>query len=78
MKMANITLTKTGTLYFNNTRIEWSALGSAISSEIQEEPQTLVVIRADRSVLYDDIVRIMDTARGAGTKRLALAVFEKR
>ena len=33
-----------------------------------------VIIKADQSVMYDDVVRIMDTVRGAGVTYMSLAV----
>jgi biopolymer transport protein ExbD len=36
-----------------------------------------VIVRADKSVIFDRVVQILDVARNAGVERLGIAIEEK-
>ena len=62
-----------GCVYLGKTKIEFNDLFDRLQERIQETPNGLVVIKADRSVSVDRAVQLMDMARSAGAGRLFLA-----
>lgn len=46
----------------------------ALMARDKERP---VVVRADKSVVFDDVVQVLDVAKNAGVERLGIAVQEK-
>ena len=62
-----------GRAFLENTELPISELFTRLQTLIRQSPDRLVVIRADRSVVLNKAVQIMDTARAAGAGRLFLA-----
>lgn len=75
---AIVSLDREGNLYFNNRRVTWGSLEKDLVEHLKKEPDSLVIIRADRDVRYSLLVDAMDIAREAGAKRLALAAEVKK
>ncbi|MDR2709661.1 MAG: ExbD/TolR family protein [Elusimicrobiota bacterium] len=68
-----ITITKNGEVLVNGTQIHESNLENAMKTEIARNPNKPVVIRGDKDVKYDNVIKFMDLARSAGANRFALA-----
>ena len=69
-----IFLTKDSRLFINEEEIAWSRdLASILKPKIYASRENLVVIKADREVDFGRVVKIMDIAKQAGAKRLAVA-----
>jgi biopolymer transport protein ExbD len=66
-------ITKSGAIVLNGTQIQASNLELAVKSAIAQNPNKPIVIRGDKDVKYDSIIRFMDLARQAGASRFALA-----
>ena len=43
-----------------------------------DRPATAVIVRADKNVIYDVVVRVLDEVRGAGLGNLSLAVIKEK
>lgn len=64
---------KEGTTYIANTQIPIDQLYTKIKQMINNETDRLVVVKADRTVVLNKAVRVMDIAKAAGASRLCLA-----
>lgn len=73
-----ITVTEQGTMFVNGTAASESEIQARVSAAVQSNPNTLIIVSADRRVAYDHVVRAMDAARAAGGHRLALSVEAPR
>jgi biopolymer transport protein ExbD len=62
-----------GRAYLQEREIALNELFDRLREMIGEEKDRLVVIRADRSVILNHAVRVMDMAKAAGAGRLCLA-----
>lgn len=62
-----------GRAFLENRELALNELFSRLQTLIGQGPDRLVVIRADRSVVLDKAVQVMDMARAAGAGRLFLA-----
>lgn len=68
-----VIIPKSGQVIINGTQIHESNLESAIKNAIAKYPNKAIIIKGDKDVRYDYIVRFMDIARKSGAQRFALA-----
>ncbi|MCX7984031.1 MAG: biopolymer transporter ExbD [Bacteroidetes bacterium] len=68
-----ITITADGRVYLNNLNISLSALRNSLATLLEQRPNDLVVIHADRSVTLQQTVDVMDIAKSAGAVRFFIA-----
>ncbi|NLC45806.1 MAG: biopolymer transporter ExbD [Firmicutes bacterium] len=61
-------------LYWQGQPIALAELESMIKMQLQENPQSRFIVQADRTIQYDDLVKVLDRARLAGGTQVALAV----
>jgi len=62
-----------GTAFLNDKPVSGPELREALSEASKRDPNTLIIIKADKNVDHGAVVRVMDTARGLGLSRLAIA-----
>ncbi|MDD9302610.1 MAG: biopolymer transporter ExbD [Desulfobacter sp.] len=64
---------KTGQAYMEKKPVPMAALFTQIKTRINGQPDQLVVIKADKTVILNKAVQVMDIAKAAGAARLCLA-----
>jgi len=64
---------KEGVTYISNTQIPIDMLYTKIKEMIGNDPDRLVVVKADKTVVLNKAVKVMDIAKAAGASRLCLA-----
>ena len=64
---------KEGTTYISNKEIPIDTLYARIKEMIGNNTDRLVVVKADKTVVLNKAVRVMDIAKAAGASRLCLA-----
>lgn len=64
---------KDGRAYLNEQEITMGDLFKAVKDMIGADKDKLVVVRADRTVILNKAVKVMDVAKSAGAGRLCLA-----
>lgn len=73
-----ITVTQQGAMFVNGTETSETDLRARVQAAVRSNPNTLIIVSADRRVAYDHVVRAMDAARAGGGHRLALSVETPR
>lgn len=68
-----ITYTTEGRLLVNDMEILPVELGQVISDELAKDPFQLVIVRADKDVLHNDVLEILASVKKVGAKRIACA-----
>lgn len=68
-----ITYTTEGRLLVNDIEILPTELGQVIAEELDKDPFQLVIVRADKDVLHNDVLEILASVKGVGAKRIACA-----
>ncbi len=68
-----ITMTGEGKLFLGEEMVGLDNLEILLKDKIQIMGNPLVVIRADRSIIIEKAVRVMDIAREAGAEKLLIA-----
>ena len=64
---------KEGRSYLNEQEITMGNLFARLKEMIGDQKDKLVVVRADRGVILNKAVKVMDVAKAAGAGRLCLA-----
>ncbi|MEJ5348367.1 MAG: biopolymer transporter ExbD [Desulfosoma sp.] len=68
-----VTLSSEGDVYLGAKAVTLEDLSTVIKERLQSNPETAVVLKADRSLVLDRVVQVMDTIKAAGAARLRLA-----
>ena len=77
-KNVSVTLAQDGALAVDDQRVTAAGLHDAIARRIADEGENvLVVVRADSNAPYSSVRGVLDEARSAGAKRLAIATRQK-
>ena len=61
-------------VYWGNQPIALEELSTMVESQLRKNPNSRFIVQADRTVQYDDLVKVLDKARLAGGTKVALAV----
>ena len=72
-----ITIDRQGSCYLGGVRISEESLASELAVRLRSDPLRGVLVKADRRVVYDRVVRVMDLARRQGVRKLLLAIDPK-
>ncbi|HCX72855.1 MAG TPA: biopolymer transporter ExbD [Candidatus Cloacimonas sp.] len=72
-KNISITYTKDDKLFVGEQQVDWNNLAEVLSARLIEDPQQVVVIRADQEIALKKIVKIIDLAKLSGTERFFIA-----
>ena len=68
-----VSIDRDGQVFFEGRAMSNPAMQEEVRRAVDSNPETLVIIKADRQVLYDKIVQAMDVVRKVGAYKLALA-----
>ena len=72
-----ISLTKEGAVYLNDNLVNRIELGAQLRQKVIDVGNPIIVLRADRSVLLEGLIDIMDIAKPAGADRFVIATAPK-
>ena len=68
-----ITMTEEGQLFLEDGLVGLDKLEIVLKEMIEEIGNPLVVIRADRTIIIEKVIRVMDITREAGAEKLLIA-----
>ena len=68
-----IVMNRDDTVYIDGNSITPERVTYLLSKAAQKSKETLVIIQADQDVAHGSVVRMMDRAKKAGLRRLAIA-----
>ncbi len=71
-----VTLKADLSLAVGNDMVVWGGLGAALDAQTQNDRNKRLFLRADKSVPYGELMRLMDTLRAAGYLKVALVGLE--
>ena len=76
---ANITIsfTKQRHLALNENKIHSNQLEPLLKEKLSEDPNRLVVIRADKNVLHKEILSLLSRVKKAGAQNIAIATMQR-
>jgi biopolymer transport protein TolR len=65
-------VTKDGTVYLNDNALPLADLSAKLEAIGREKPDRALLLRADRSVPYGDVVRVIAAIKEAGIQKLGM------
>jgi biopolymer transport protein ExbD len=69
-----VLISKEGFVHMNGKQIHESNVEATVKNLLAVSPNKPIVIKADKDVKYDYVIKFMDTAKKAGAAKFALAV----
>ncbi len=72
-KTITVSIQKDKNLFVNNEALRKDQLAAKLASLIQNNAEQLIVIRADKDLILQDVVEILDIAKGVGATKLFIA-----
>jgi len=71
-----VTLKADQSLAVGNDSVLWAGLGAALDAQTGSDRNKRLFLRADKTVPYGELMRLMDTLRAAGYLKVALVGLE--
>lgn len=68
-----ISITKDNEIYLNQRQVDLETLSQGLVEIIKEDPNKPVVIRADKGIILEMAVKVLDIVRLSGTKRVVIS-----
>jgi biopolymer transport protein ExbD len=72
-----VTINSRNEIFLNNRPKTLRDLKKELESLIAFSKMRPVIVRADKNVIFDRVVQVMDVAKNAGVERLGIAIEEK-
>jgi biopolymer transport protein ExbD len=72
-----VTINSRNEVFLNNRPKTLRDLKTELQSLIAFSKMRPVIVRADKNVIFDRVVQVMDVAKNAGVERLGIAIEEK-
>jgi biopolymer transport protein ExbD len=72
-----VTINSRNEVFLNNRQKNLKDLKTELQSLIAFNKMRSVIVRADKSVVFDRVVQILDVAKNSGVDRLGIAIEEK-
>lgn len=69
----NVTITKTNDIYFGSEKISLGTLGEKILRYKTPKNENNLIIRTDKDVSIDMIIRVIDISKGVGVTKFTIA-----
>ncbi len=72
-KNISLTLTKNNEIFIDEQYVSWEELPEKLNKRLINDPEQVVVVRADKEIILKDVVRLLDVAKLSGTNRFFIA-----
>jgi biopolymer transport protein ExbD len=72
-----VTINSRNEVFLNNRQKSLKDLKTELQSLIAFSKMRPVIVRADKSVVFDRVVQVLDVAKNSGVERLGIAIEEK-
>ena len=72
-----VTINSRNEVFLNNRQKSLKDLKTELQSLIAFNKMRPVIVRADKSVVFDRVVQVLDVAKNSGVDRLGIAIEEK-
>lgn len=76
--VAAVVVTKDGQYFYNETKVDDAALAAKLKEAADKDPNTNVVVSADRAALHGSVVHVVDLAKVAGLTKFAINVEDAK
>ncbi len=73
-KNIEISIDKDGFVYLDGLQIHLQYIEEAVKNAIKKHPERAVIVKGDKNIKYDLVVKVIDKAKQAGATKFALAL----
>jgi biopolymer transport protein ExbD len=73
-----IEIAQDGKLAYNGDLITLEDLDKKLAQLAQEKPDETIIIKADKDVIYGEVIKIMGICKGYNLNKLAMAALEEQ
>ncbi|MBU0477735.1 biopolymer transporter ExbD [bacterium] len=67
-----ISISRYGSLYLDNAKVTYESLRKRLKIIVESTQNTSVIIKADKSVNYGEVIKVLDIVRESGVSRVGL------
>ena len=78
LDLSAVVLTGDGAIYLDKERVSISGLKDALSTRRKDNPKLAVILRADKSVRFKQIVSVIDMLTELKVSRLSIAAVNEQ
>ncbi|MCK9555199.1 biopolymer transporter ExbD [bacterium] len=68
-----VSVSKEGELFLNNVKVSLDKLENRLAVMVNNNPELPVILRADKKLTYESVIKIMDRIRNAGVNNVGMA-----
>jgi len=72
-KNISLTLTDDEKIFVDDEEVTWETLVAVLNGRLIDDPEQVVVVRADQEIPLKKVVRLLDMAKLSGTNRFFIA-----
>ncbi len=72
-----LSIGKEGEVFLGDKAFTLTELRSKLETVAQSDPETAIIVRADKEIRYETLVQVLDQVRGAGLTKLGMATQVK-
>ena len=72
--VATVVVTKDGQYFYNELKVDDATLAAKLKEAADKDPNTNVVVSADKAALHGQVVHVVDLAKVAGLTKFAINV----
>ena len=72
-----VTIDASNRIYLGTKLTTLAGLTSGVEAALGGDATVTVIVRSDRSVIFDRVITVLDAVKKSGAQRLSLAVEEK-
>jgi biopolymer transport protein ExbD len=76
--VAAVVVTKDGSYFFNEQKVDEAGLVDKLKAAAEQDPDTSVVVSADKDALHGSVVHVVDVAKLQGLTKFAINVQENQ
>jgi len=76
-KIITVTINSRNEVFLNNKPKNLKELKTELQTLIAFDKMRPVIVRADKTVIFDRVVQVLDVAKNSGVERLGIAIEEK-
>lgn len=74
----DVKVDKGGAVYLDEQVIDPATLGSELTRRVSGREDAVVVLQADRTIMFDNVVHVMDEIKKAGITQIGIGVVPER
>lgn len=68
-----VVVAKDGSMQLGDKVVDMNGLDSGVKSLMSSNPETAIILAADKNLSYERVINVVDRLKGLGVKKLALA-----